>query len=92
MKGHYNEPEEEDTPFINLRLGDANMVYENLEWILDNPGEGGRERASEALKEITEKNRALEAENQLLKFKVSVMQDMLAGTKLDMLKLQAQKT
>ncbi|KAJ3160330.1 hypothetical protein HDU86_000664 [Geranomyces michiganensis] len=84
------EPEEAEEAYIQLKLGDANLVYENLQWILDAPVGGNREAASAALQEISEKNRSLEAENQSLKLRLSVMQDMLAGTKLDMIKLQAQ--
>ncbi|KAJ3170924.1 hypothetical protein HDU87_008626 [Geranomyces variabilis] len=84
------EPEENDEAYIQLKLGDANFVYQNLEWILDGPVGGNREAAAAALQEISEKNRSLEAENQNLKFRLAVMQDMLAGTKLDMIKLQAQ--
>ncbi|KAI8587685.1 hypothetical protein BDZ88DRAFT_424417 [Geranomyces variabilis] len=84
------EPEEEEEAYIQLKLGNANFVYQNLEWILDGPAGGNREAASAALQEISERNRALEVENQNLKFRLAVMQDMLAGTKLDMIKLQAQ--
>ena len=40
--------------------------------------------------QLIERNRALEAENHLLKFKVNALMDMLTCTKLDMVRLQSE--
>ncbi|KAI9090829.1 hypothetical protein DFS34DRAFT_653885 [Phlyctochytrium arcticum] len=75
-------PTDNDDP-IEMQLGKNQLVYNDNEWML--VGEGN----TEGTRELAEKNRVLEGENQILKFKLAVLQDMLATTKLDMLQLQA---
>ncbi|KAI9362455.1 protein chibby-like protein 1 [Zopfochytrium polystomum] len=75
------DPEDESDP-IRMVLGDVELVYENREW----QAAGGAES-----KELAEKNRLLEVENQLLKFKLNMMMDMLSTAKLDLLTLQNEK-
>ena len=41
---------------------------------------------------VEEKNRVLEAENQLMSFKMNILMDMLATTRLDLLRIQAQNS
>ncbi|KND03749.1 uncharacterized protein SPPG_01205 [Spizellomyces punctatus DAOM BR117] len=89
-KPAYFTPQDDDP--IHLQLGEAHLIYEGNEWMLDGPVDAGSGRASQALHDLSEKNRILEAENQLLKFKIAVLTDMLAGTKLDMLQLQAHRS
>ncbi|KAI8618919.1 hypothetical protein BC830DRAFT_1106652 [Chytriomyces sp. MP71] len=75
------DAEDEADP-IHVQLGETNLTYENRQWISDSAG------SKEAVKELLEKNQALEAENQLLRFKLGVMLDMVATSKMDSLVLQ----
>ncbi|KAJ3034664.1 hypothetical protein HDV00_004803 [Rhizophlyctis rosea] len=82
----------EQVPPIVLRLGDAQLVYEDHEWRLDSGDiddimtqASGRKGA---MTDLQERNRKLEGENELLKMKIDVLLDMLAVTKLDALQLQ----
>ncbi|KAI9342887.1 hypothetical protein BDR26DRAFT_858938 [Obelidium mucronatum] len=72
---------------IQLHLNGTTLHYENREWIVEDAG-----ASSAQMKEIVEKNNALEAENQLLKFKLGVMLDMMATTKIDCLLMQQKMT
>ncbi|KAJ3071031.1 translation initiation factor eIF3 subunit [Podochytrium sp. JEL0797] len=74
---------EENAEPIQLHLNGTTLSYENREWATEDAGV-----SSAVVKELMEKNNALEAENQLLKFKLGVMLDMMATTKLDALTLQ----
>ncbi|KAJ3351288.1 hypothetical protein HDU83_009015 [Entophlyctis luteolus] len=76
------DPEDVADP-IQLHLDGCVMSYEDRVW-LQKESDG----SSPMLKELQDRNRALEAENQLLKFKIGVMLDMLATTKLDCAILQ----
>ncbi|TPX38336.1 hypothetical protein SmJEL517_g00325 [Synchytrium microbalum] len=78
------EPENVAPP-VKLKLGETVLVYEDHQW---KRGDGSSEKSAKMVDQLAERNRVLEAENQLLKFKVNVLLDMLAGTKLDLLEIQ----
>ncbi|KAI8846076.1 hypothetical protein BC829DRAFT_399180 [Chytridium lagenaria] len=75
------ESEEKELP-ITISLGDALLSYENRAWL----AEGSINQ------ELLEKNKMLEGENQLLKYKLALMLDMLTSTKLDLLVSQKDGT
>ncbi|TPX67472.1 hypothetical protein CcCBS67573_g07479 [Chytriomyces confervae] len=56
---------------IQLQLGTSVLRYENRMWLNEDSG------SNEAVKELLAKNQALEAENQLLRFKMGVLLDMV---------------
>ncbi|KAL7746582.1 hypothetical protein RI367_008109 [Sorochytrium milnesiophthora] len=70
---------------ITLTLDGNELLYENGAWAaaqLD--GSNFREQVDA----LTDRNKQLQEENQLLKFKLEILLDMLSVTKLDMLRLQ----
>ncbi|TPX40354.1 hypothetical protein SeMB42_g06045 [Synchytrium endobioticum] len=78
------EPETAAAP-VKLKLGETTLIYEDHNW---KRADGSSDKTVKMVENLTDRNRALEAENQLLKFKVNVLLDMLAGTKLDLLEIQ----
>ncbi|KAJ3222793.1 hypothetical protein HDU81_009604 [Chytriomyces hyalinus] len=68
---------------IQLQLGTSVLRYENRMWLNEDSG------SNEAVKELLAKNQALEAENQLLRFKMGVLLDMAATSKVDLVTLQS---
>ncbi|RKO84953.1 hypothetical protein BDK51DRAFT_27851 [Blyttiomyces helicus] len=78
---------------IGIKLGDLELVYRDKEWVVEKgpappPTAPSPASVDATLQQLIEKNRALEGENQLLKYKMNVLVDMLAGSKLDTLRLQ----
>ncbi|KAJ3381980.1 hypothetical protein HDU92_005013 [Lobulomyces angularis] len=74
----YFESEKKCNP-IRFQLGDYSLTYEDQTW------------KNDEYLNLEEKMKGLEVENQLLKFKLQVLIDMLAGTRLDLIEFQAQK-
>ncbi|KAL3896294.1 MAG: hypothetical protein SGCHY_004163 [Lobulomycetales sp.] len=72
---------------IKLQLGDQNLHYSNLQWKSDL--EEDYEALQRSVDQLQERNRELEMENQLVKYKVSVLLDMLTASKLDLLEFQS---
>ncbi|KAJ1512753.1 hypothetical protein HMI54_008607 [Coelomomyces lativittatus] len=70
---------------ISLVLDGNELIYEDGMWVAGNM-EGMQ--LKEQLHVLTEKNQQLQEENQLLKFKLELLMDMLSVTKLDLLRLQ----
>ncbi|KAI9012947.1 Chibby family-domain-containing protein [Gaertneriomyces semiglobifer] len=77
----YNDP-------IHLDLGGQRLVYEDGEWVNEGSVQPSGKPSSKEVDALTQRNKQLEKENQMLKFKANVLLDMLTGTKLDMLRLQ----
>ncbi|KAJ3190150.1 Protein chibby 1 [Gaertneriomyces sp. JEL0708] len=77
----YNDP-------IHLDLGGQRLVYEDGEWVNEGSVQLSGKPSSKEVDALTQRNKQLEKENQMLKFKANVLLDMLTGTKLDMLRLQ----
>ncbi|KAI8923893.1 hypothetical protein BC831DRAFT_468626 [Entophlyctis helioformis] len=68
---------------IRIQLGESQLVYEpeQQQWRKESERTGGQ-------RDLAERNRMLEGENQVLHFKVNVLLDMLAAAKLDVVQLQ----
>ncbi|KAI8807725.1 hypothetical protein BJ742DRAFT_772903 [Cladochytrium replicatum] len=72
---------------ITMTLADVNVQFdESGVWTAVDRRDHAKMEAEIA--ELGEKARLLDGENQVLKFKLNVVMDMLAGAKLDVLKLQ----
>ncbi|KAJ3350711.1 hypothetical protein AMAG_09989 [Allomyces macrogynus ATCC 38327] len=72
-------------PPISLVLDGNEIVYENGMWAA---ATADGMQLKEQLAAVTERNQQLQEENQLLRFKLEVLMDMLAVAKLDVLRLQ----
>ncbi|ORZ32620.1 Chibby family [Catenaria anguillulae PL171] len=70
---------------ISLLLDGNEMVYENGIWVA---ATADGMQLKEQLTTLVDRNQQLQEENQLLKFKLELLMDMLAVTKLDVLRLQ----
>jgi hypothetical protein len=69
---HYEEEDAEDP--IQIKLGNVELTYDNRSWHIDGQSSG---RSGVKAQELVERNRLLEAENQLLKYKMNVLLDMV---------------
>lgn len=76
---------EEKVQPIKIQLGPVSLEYQNAVWNSESKVEDDL-RQQVAIK--TQLNKDLEIENQLLKFKVGVLIEMVATTKLDNLTFQ----
>ncbi|KAJ3114573.1 hypothetical protein HDU96_001943 [Phlyctochytrium bullatum] len=76
-----NFDSEDQEPPISIVLGDTVLSYDNREW----HAEGS------VSDELIERNRILEGENQLLRYKLALLLDLLTAAKLDLFALQGHK-
>eukprot|EP00033_Pygsuia_biforma_P003080 GCRY01003385.1.p1 GENE.GCRY01003385.1~~GCRY01003385.1.p1 ORF type:complete len:116 (-),score=18.25 GCRY01003385.1:344-691(-) len=62
---------------VSLHLGDTSLLFQNGKWLLDKSGD------TESMVDVRNENEALRQENNLLKFKIQVLTDMLTLAHLD---------
>ena len=72
---------------IYLTLDGMELVFEDGEWTSETVEAGTSGRGNEAL---TSQNRKLQEENQLLKYKLDILLDMLAVSNLDAIALEGE--
>ncbi|KAI9220342.1 Chibby family [Blastocladiella britannica] len=72
-------------PPIALHLDGTELLFENGVW---SPANENGAVLRDQLAMLTDRNQVLEEENQMLKFKLELLMDMLAVSKLDVLRLQ----
>ncbi|KAI9179115.1 hypothetical protein H9P43_005777 [Blastocladiella emersonii ATCC 22665] len=76
----------EDHPApISLMLDGCELVFSNGVWTT---ASADGVQLQERLAALSERNEQLQEENQMLKFKLELLMDMLAVSKLDVLRLQ----
>ncbi|XP_065181078.1 protein chibby homolog 1-like [Sycon ciliatum] len=88
LKGHLSaDPESSSRGVVRLRLGDSELAFDREEgtWFLENSsGGGGMTRgAVKELARLRKQNVQLAEENNLLKYKLEVMVDMLVASNAD---------
>ena len=69
---HHYENENQEDP-IHLNIGGVSLLYENRSWRTDSENNNNGEISAS----LIEKNRVLEGENQLLKYKLNILMEMV---------------
>lgn len=72
---------------IKMSLSGQNLTYQNLNWRSDL--EQDYEALQRSVEQLQERNKNLEMENQMVKYKVSVLLDLLTASRLDLLEFQS---